>query len=343
MWTTLNRTPFAVGSTFVCERDGHTSWVVAVRAGFAFDSDGRLTRLREQPPVSRAPHFEGDPGSSSLRSDTDFPYTKLATDVIVHASACPPPGKLVSMLDVGFRLGPIKKMLRVHGERTWLRGGFGVLLPSRAQPFATMPIRYERTFGGSDKETGRSWPLNPVGRGYAEHTDRLLTALVPNVEDPREPLEDSRHRPRKVAGLGALASHWQERLAFAGTYDEAWKRTRAPLWPEDFDPRFFQAAPMDQQVQGCLRGGEICVLHNLVPESSVQFVLPKLRILVETQFDDADVHTDAALHTVIIDAEARTLAMVWHAAQRCHGREHKLQQSVIRWEGPQTWAEAQST
>jgi hypothetical protein len=219
----------------------------------------------------------------------------------------------------------------------------GGLVPSRAQPFATMPVRYERAFGGRDKETGSSWALNPVGRGYADYPNRLLSTPVPNVEDPREPLQDSGYRPRRPAGFGALASHWQERSAFAGTYDEQWKRTRAPLWPKDFDPRFFQAAPIDQQVLGFLRGGETCVLHNLVAEGSVRFVLPKLRILVETQFDDGDVHSDAALHTVFIDTEARSLAMVWHAAQRCHGREHKLRQSVIRWEGQQAWAEAQST
>jgi hypothetical protein len=139
-----------------------------------------------------------------------------------------------------------------------------------------------------------------------------------------------------------LPGHWLQRNRFAGTYDARWQRTRAPLWPRDFDTRFFQAAPADQQVPGYLRGGEPLVLHNLVPEGTVQLVLPRLRIHVETQFKDGDESTDAVLHTVFVETEERRLTLVWHAAQRCHGREHKLRQSVIKWEGPQTWAEAPS-
>jgi hypothetical protein len=58
----------------------------------------------------------------------------------------------------------------------------------------------------------------------------------------------------------------------------AWRRERAPLWPLDFDPRFCQVAPSDQQVPGFLHGGETCRLLNLTPEGSTTFVLPKLCI-----------------------------------------------------------------
>lgn len=85
------------------------------------------------------------------------------------------------------------------------------------------------------------------------------------------------------------------------------------------------------------------MLHNLVPEGSTQFALPKLRVHVESQFNDGDLATDAVLQTVLLETDARRLTMVWHAAQRCHGREHKLRQSVVRWQGEQAWVEAPST
>ncbi len=46
------------------------------------------------------------------------------------------------------------------------------------------------------------------------------------------------------AGVGYVPA-WHPRATFAGTYDEAWRKKRAPYLPADFAPRFFQAAPQD--------------------------------------------------------------------------------------------------
>ena len=37
-----------------------------------------------------------------------------------------------------------------------------------------------------------------------------------------------------------MAPHWLPRRAWAGTYDDAWRISRAPYLPADFDARFFQ-------------------------------------------------------------------------------------------------------
>src|SRR4029079_3507430 len=49
-------------------------------------------------------------------------------------------------------------------------------------------------------------------------------------------------------GWAAIPAHWSQRARFAGTYDDAWRESRWPLPPEDFDPRFFNVAPIDQQL-----------------------------------------------------------------------------------------------
>lgn len=340
MWTIQNYTPFAVGGSFVCDREGQKLWALAVRATFMIADNGQLVRARTQPPVSRSAKYAGDVTKSSLLFDTDFPFAKSATDVIVTASAWAPGGRPTTSVDAAFQVGTLRKQLRVYGERAWVRAGPGALVPTRPKPFVSMPIRYERSFGGEDPEAGVRWQLNPAGCGFASNHAKLVHARVPNVEDPRAPLIDSAHRPREAAGFGALAPHWAQRQRFVGTYDARWKRERAPLWPEDFDARFFQVAPHDQQVVGFLRGGEPCVLLNMTPSSNLRFVLPRVRIYSNTVFSDREERRDAQLHTVLIEPDEQRLTMVWHAALPCHDREHLLQHSSIKWEGERTWVES---
>lgn len=324
----------------MCDRDGRKIWVIALRATFLILGRGRLGRAKEQAPISHAPAFAGEPASSAFLFDSDFPLSKTATDVVLIAQAFAPGGRPVEHVEVGFQCGPLRKVLRVHGERVWMRElGKRALVPSRAKPFLSMPMSYERAFGGSDSSGNGSFLLNPLGRGYAEEEVRLLHTSMPNVEDPHQPITDSAHRPRAVAGFGAIAPHWPQRTRFAGTYDARWARERAPLWPEDFDARFFQVAPEDQQVSGFLRGGEACFLYRLTQDGELGFALPKLRILVTAVFRDREERREAQLHTVVIEPDLRRLSMVWHSSFECHDREHLLQCSIVRYEGERTWVE----
>jgi len=56
---------------------------------------------------------------------------------------------------------------------------------------------------------------------------------------------------------------------------DAWQKTRAPFWPDDFDYRHFQAAPPDQQIP-YLQGGKEVIMINLSPQGRVQFYLPTI-------------------------------------------------------------------
>ncbi len=346
MWITKNFTPFSVGGAFVCDREGRKFWVVAIRATFTISEHGQLLRPREQPPVSRAPQFVGEPAKSELLWDSDFPLSKEATDVIVRGEAWAPGARPAASVDVGFQVGALKKLLRVHGERVWVRAtGSNALMPGKPKPFVSMPLSYTRAYGGVDPSGNGYWAHNPLGRGHHENNAaKLLDTLLPNIEDPRDPLYSTDQKPKGAAGFGALAAHWQPRIAYAGTYDETWKRDRAPLLPENFDARFFQIAPPDQQVPGFLRGGETFVLQNLTPRGTLRFTLPTLRFYVETLFSDRiEPARDAQLHTLLLEAKEQRLTMVWHTALECHGRDHLLHSSLIKWEGERTWAAPMQT
>lgn len=336
LWTADNYTPFAIGRAFVRDREGRETWVVATRGTFSIRSDGSIMVAEQQEPVSRVPRYLGDSATSGLLFDSDFVFSKLATDVVVVGEAWASRGRPVSSVDVQLRVADVRKTLRVHGERRWRRSGAGAKLTlDRAEPFVHMPITYERAWGGRDPEgENSSWPLNPIGRGFARRAEALIHTAAPNIENPREPVTEAAMAPSAPAGFGALSPNWAQRLKYAGTYDERWQQERAPLWPEDFDHRFFQISSEDQRSSGFLKGGEPCELHNMTSDvETLRFHLPRITINTTTHFRDRIESRPADLHLVVLEPEERRLQLVWHAAIECHGREHLLQRTRIKHEG----------
>lgn len=328
MWQIDNRTPFAAERGWVRDRDGTEIWLVVVKATFDVLEDGSTRVAKEQPPVLLVPEYYGEPGRSSVKYDADVVLTKTTTDVLVIGHAYAPPATTVTSVDVGFRVGPVQKILRVFGPRHWKTLG-----PSAPEPFEKMPIVYERAFGGVDPASGapeRDWDWrNPVGTGFTAN-GHVAGLALPNVEDPRHLIGSPGDRP-SPAGFGAIASHWQPRAGFAGTYDERWMKTRQPLLAEDLDDRYFQSAPVDQQAPEWLHGGEPVSLLRLDPSGELRFTLPKIHLGFQTRFYDGsrEVHATRHLHTVIVEPDFPRVSLVWHSALPCHFMVQKLEETVI--------------
>lgn len=329
MWQVDNRTPFAVERGWVRDRDGAEIWLVAVKATFDIKPDGSTEVAPVQPPVLRVAEHHGDPGTSSVKYDADLVPTKKTTDVLLVGHAHAPPGTSATQLDVGFAVGPVRKTLRVIGDRTW--GSFGASAPA---PFQRMPLVYERAFGGVDRRSKtpeKDWEWrNPVGTGFTVSRRNADGLRLPNIEDPGQLIGSWSDRPAP-AGFGAIASHWQPRVAWAGTYDDRWMKTRQPLVAEDMDDRYYQCAPLDQQAPHFLRGGEAVVLHRLTAGGSLRFALPKLHLGFETRFHDGsrEVHANRRLHTVILEPDGPRVSLVWHSALPCHFKVHKLERTIV--------------
>ncbi len=334
MWQVDNRTPFAAERGWVRDRNGAEVWLVAVKCTWTIGPDGATEIAEDQPPVLRIPEHHGEPGNSSIKYDGDLVLTKTATDILVVGQAYAPGGRPVTQLDVGFRVGPVQKLLRVYGERVWSSTG-----PSAPQSFLTMPLVYERAFGGVDAKSAhpeRDWEWrNPVGRGFAVSRENLAGRPAPNIEYPDEGVREWSDRPRP-AGFGAIAGHWQPRVALAGTYGDTWLKERQPLVPEDFDERFYQCAPVDQQAPGFLRGGEPVVLYCLTPGGELRFHLPKVFLGFETRFYDGtrQIHRERRLHTVILEPDVPRVSLVWHSALPCHWKVQKLERTIVTLKTP---------
>lgn len=328
MWQLDNRTPFAAERTWVRDRDGTEIWLVAVRATFEVQADGGTRVADEQPPVTAMAVHAGKPGASSVLLESDLQRTKTTTDIVLNGCAHAPHGQAVSELTVGLAVGALVKTLKVFGDRRWDGKRIGA-----ADAFVKMPLVYERAYGGVDLRAGPgAWDArNPVGRGYFARAEHAHGQLLPNIEDPKQLIRAWDDRPTP-AGFGPLASHWQERQRWSGTYDARWERERLPLLPVDFDDRYHQCAQPDQQTPQFLRGGEPVALINLSPSGrDVRFVLPRMHLGLETSFYTGPSvrHPPPRLHTVILEPEMARVGLVWHSALPCHSRVLKLQRTRI--------------
>lgn len=322
MWALDNRTAFAANRSWVRDREGGEIWLVAVKGTFYISPDGSTRVAEEQPEVQLAPKYSGEPGKSSILYESDLPRTKVTTDIIVNGHAYAPGGELVKVVNVSFRVGNLVKKLRVTGNRKWRGFGF-IAWKTRCQPFAKMPITYERAYGGADPKSKKpTWDTkNPVGTGYAKGRSHLIGQSVPNIHSVGGSVTP--------AGFGVVAGHWTPRVNLAGTCDGQWETERAPLLPKDFDDRFYQCAPRDQQTDRFLKGGEEVQLINLTPNGSLAFRLPRIILGFETHFGEAPVRHRANLHTVIMEPDFPRVILVWHTALPCHPKVTKLRKTTI--------------
>lgn len=313
MWVVDNRTPYAVERNWTRDVRGRHRWLVAVRASFDIDEQGGLRLSDVQPPPALAPEYTGEPGRSSLRWDSDLLYVKPCTDVIAEAVAYTPNGRAQPSAQVRMRVGPIDKQLTVYGRRRYQKGATGTTL-SQPEPFVSQPIVYESAFGGtdvSDKDPMRhaSDQRNPIGCGFALDKSRLVGSAAPSIEYVKSDLEKA-----GPAGFGALDPSWLPRRAYAGTFDEAWEKSKRPLLPNDFNPLFGSCAPADQRPEQHLYGGEPVELTGLTPSGRMSFVLPKIYLTYTTFIGRKREQHRGKLVTVLLQPELKKVSLVWQSS-----------------------------
>ncbi|WP_088281375.1 DUF2169 domain-containing protein [Ideonella sp. A 288] len=272
--------------------------------------------VQEPPPFSD--EYFGEPGASSMKLDGQCAYFKPATDIYLIGDACAPHGNPVTEMRMHIRVGTsIALSMNVYGDRTWQRAiPFGAK-PSSPAKFTRMPLRWERAFGGVAKNSSPYSPAfeprNPIGCGFETDVDAAIGKPVPNIEDPDDLLTQLSDRPQPI-GVGAIARHWEPRLRLAGSYGSTWQRSRAPLWPDDFNPEFFCAAPPYLRATPHLTGGELVVLDGFHPDGRLQFVLPTLRFSIVNHFANRAISTTSTLDGVLIECNDLRLTIYYRAA-----------------------------
>lgn len=339
----VNATRMVAGFNMGLEPSGRELLVVAIKGTFVLPKPGEPVRLADaQLPLILADTFTGKPGLSALLSEMDYAPRKHACDVLLTGHACAPEGTEVQRLRVGLRVGPMEKVFDVVGDRVWQAGLSGISA-SAPQPFSRMPVSYDRAFGGVDQYSDDAsehdaYLVNPVGRGWHKHLKNAWVdgTPLPNTEVVGEQVKFPSDKYPPMA-LGPIGRGWPQRARFAGTYDQAWLDNDCPFLPKDFDERYYQAAPEDQQVP-LPQGPMEVVLSGFNPDGLRRFMLPYVELPVQLfpKRGDAE-HLVARMDTVVLEPDLARFTLTWRVARPLKKSMHEIAQVVVGAKGRAWW------
>ena len=317
----VNKTNFDAGWTAGFQPDGREFLLVAVKGTFLIPENAEEeSELAEtQVPLTEADEFTGEPGLSAPLYETDYAHPKPYCDVLLNGSAHARGGEPTTRVTVSLQVGSMQKSFGVVGDRVWDKLMLKVS-PSLALKFVQMPITYDCAYGGVDAsedqpERQKTYVKNPIGVGYYPLTkpDKLIGKPLPNTEEIGHPVKTSTGKYKPMS-LGPIGRNFAERIPYAGTYDQGWFDHRCPFFPKDFDYRYFQSSPADQQIP-YPQGGEEVVLKNLTPRGTSRFRLPKVSIpILGIPHSGKDRKHDAVLDTVLLEPDQGRFMLTWRGS-----------------------------
>ncbi|MBK8167227.1 MAG: DUF2169 domain-containing protein [bacterium] len=331
----INATKFVAGYTLGLDPDGRERVVVVVKGTYHLPLTGEPPeRASTQAPLVMADEFTGEPGLSATLCEADFAPFKPRCDVLVNGSAYAPGGRPAAQVEVGLSVGRVDKSFTVVGPRRWERALLA-MRPSAPERFTSLPVSYDAAYGGrdvSDKKPDepKFYVHNPAGVGYYPLCSRydLEGKPLPCTAETGKPVATRMGKYRPMA-LGAIGRNFASRHPLAGTYDQDWLDNVFPFLPADFNPRYHQAAPRDQQLPWP-RGGEKVTLLNLTPRGKLRFALPTESVPVE--FTDADyrrTEQQAVLDTILIEPDHERLLLAWRTSLPLRRNIFEMKQCVI--------------
>jgi hypothetical protein len=250
-----------------------------VKVAYRMEGDLRLTRLPEGPPVHLEPVYGSrtPEGERQLMHDSDrLAFRKPCTDVLLQGSAHSTRGSVVE-LDTGLSVGSMRKRVRVRGDRRLRADAPGPLGAADSEGFVAMPLDWAHAYGGRDVHAERkaarsadappearwgtcAYPRNRVGRGFFLDTsrERLDGVLLPNLDDPEDPVE-----PERI--LAADTLDWADRPLGASygpidvlTVPRCFFHLVRPDWRPD-------SRPLREMALGCVGPADLRDRHLAEP------------------------------------------------------------------------------
>ncbi len=316
-----------------CTPTGIVGVHLVVARSWRIEPDGPCRALDLQPPLALADaHADpDDPLGSPLLRAADIGPPKAAVDVVLSGH-CHPPGGAAEACEVALTVGPLEKRVLVIGDRTaWMPHDGQRAEISRPRPFDAMPLCWSRAYGGGCDYGGHRihHPYNPVGTGFwlgnaPDEPPRPATLAMPNLEDPRRPIQVDELRvdpgaldaARRPVGLGPIPLHWMPRAQRGGLDPRVaeWMQATTGARPtlREADPRVYNAAPDDQQIEQLDGTAPVRIRHVRPDVDELRFRLPgvepDIRWGCNRQPPSA---VPLRLATVAIDTDRLRLSLSW--------------------------------
>lgn len=315
MQITANSTSYPAELFVHADKHAQRHCILVLKATFDVRADGSCVPADDQQPLQFVDQHHGDPGSSALRFESDFVPFKPRAEVLLDAAAIAPGQQPVEQLEVGLAGPGLLKRATVNGDRVWESSLMHAFRASPPQPFLSMPLSWDRAFGGSDQSHESaarhgSELRNLVGRGFRLNPQPSLIpgTLLPNIEHPDLPMRFWDDKPEPL-GFGPLGRAWQPRASHAGTYDEHWMTQVKPFLPQDFDERYFQAAPLDQQLAHLAPGSAFACMNMSASGRFVAY-LPRFELPVRFRFQGRSELRQLRADTLILQPGQNRLMLI---------------------------------
>lgn len=315
-----NRSPLVVDCTPMDDRLGRDTLVVVAKMTWSVSPEGAVDIPLDPAPIRWSAIYNGHSQPASIRFPAEDVPEKPGTDIVLVGTAHPPADSAepVTEQDVTLRLARgddlIEKTVRVYGPRTWIASELRGIVPSEPAALEPTPLIYELSYGGIDvSEDGKTdlEPRNPVGSGVVQDETKRIGKAAPCIEDPDASLSSRKPAP---AGFGVVDGHWDPRCKRSGTFDANWQAERAPIMPEDFDPRFYNVAAPDLWCEEPLRGDEAIEVLGARSEGPWRFKLPHIAPRFESQSNGERQLHETHLDTLLIDADEGRVELSWRVA-----------------------------
>jgi hypothetical protein len=312
-----NYTPYQVDSAFYYDKEGREHLLVLAKATWRLPLSGQSAELSEhQVPLIDSDTATAQPGLSSPEYESEYVPFKSSCDVLVLCCAYAPKGTPSSRVSVGVRVGGMSKTFTVTGRRKWQTGLLGVTISmTEPKPFIKQAISYDIAFGSKCFTALNS---NPIGIGHYASFSKADGQDAPQIElIDKPPTDPSKSYPS--LSFGPIGRSWEPRAAWAGTYDESWRKDRSPLLPKDFDTRYFQCAPKDQQVHQLLTDDQVTLINLvnpiLAPSGRIDFKLPDLSLEGSIQYKSDEIKAlSMNADTLLIEPDKQRFMVTWRAA-----------------------------
>jgi len=341
--TLHNATKCEAGYNLGLEKSGHHCLVVVAKATFHMPStlqeNATLKKQEEQVKVHYADVYTGDAGESALLYENDFAPFKPKCDVILNGSAYAFPLKETTDKVVQLRIGTLDKSFRVIGKRIWEPHVFNAKASS-PRPFHKQFISYDIAYGGNDLDPSKpahedenyvAFEANPIGQGYAPYHDTQMLIGTPLAQTQEVHTEASDPKSKKYLpqSFGAIDRHWYPRYTFGGTYDAHWVEEVKPFLPDDFDERYYQCAPAEQQIP-YIQGGEKVLLKGLTPEGERLFMLPRLDVAMEViRSNRARETLTPVIDTLILEPDEEQFTLIYRAKIKLKRSIHEVDTIIV--------------
>jgi hypothetical protein len=305
----LNQTNYHIA--WIAGKKDHPadSLTLCVKATFQLVPDAAAVAAETQ--MLMGDIYIDDDINRGLTYDSDFAYFKENADLLLKGTCYTPEAKPVAKCSVCFSVAGTQKTLKVYGTRYASPGLLGNSASS-PEPFTSMPLSYENTYGGI------GYQKNPIGKGRDKDENGLT--WWPNVVDPN--LGD-----KEPAGFGPINRISSQRTSKLGNYGGDYMEKRWPWFAEDFDWAYFNAATEDMQYSGYLTGDETLFMENLHPSiSEYRSQLPGITprcFLQEHEGGEDFREVEMNLDTLYVDMDSETVSLVWRGVAEIKSHDYR--------------------